>query len=195
MVGRVSRGLGALSLSAGVQIMGQVLVVPVAPYAWGKVRYGEWILLTGLVTFLRLTDLGLQTFVVNRLCASYARGDRDEMQRALHSALRVQVPLVLAVAAVAAISLLVFPIDRALALQTISGNAFYLVAMLLVFELLLGVPMGVVAGIYRATGHLARSAVIGAIQQGAMMAATIALIFFQAGFISVMAGRLGIGVL
>src|SRR5688572_30252165 len=141
MVGRITRGLGALSLSAGVQIIGQIFVVPVALYAWGKVRYGEWILLTGLVTFLRLTDLGLQTFVVNRLCASYAQDDRDEMQRALHSALRVQVPLVLTVAAVAAMGVLAFPFDKALALQTISGNAFYLVAMLLVFELLLGVPM------------------------------------------------------
>src|SRR5713101_6697831 len=85
---RVGKGLGALFTGAAVQILGQLTVVPIALYAWGKVRYGEWLVLTGLVTFLRLTDLGLQTFVVNRMCASYARGERDDMQSALDGALR-----------------------------------------------------------------------------------------------------------
>src|SRR5262245_34952190 len=71
---RVTRGVGALSLNAAVNIIGQISLVPVAMYAWGGVRYGEWVVLAGLVSFLKLTDLGLQTFVVNRLCASYARG-------------------------------------------------------------------------------------------------------------------------
>src|SRR5437016_3734789 len=92
---RVSKGIGALSLGAALQIVGQLTIVPVALYAWGKVRYGEWVLLTGLVTFLKLTDLGLQTFVVNRMCANYAREERREMQKILHNALRLQIPLTL----------------------------------------------------------------------------------------------------
>src|SRR2546426_1173360 len=167
--GRVGRGVGALSLSAVVQIVGQVSIVPVALYAWGKVRYGEWVVLTGLVTFLRLTDLGLQTFVVNRICASYARGDRKEMQRSLSSALRVQIPLVLAVLGVIALALIVLPVQQALALQTVSRFGVILVGLLLAAELLINVPMGIVAGIYRATGRLPRAAVIGACQQLAIM--------------------------
>jgi O-antigen/teichoic acid export membrane protein len=194
LVKRVSKGLGALSLSALTQILGQLAIVPVALYAWGKVRYGEWILLTGLVTFLRLTDLGLQTFVVNRLCASYARGERDDMQRSLHDALRVQIPLVLAVAVGAAAVLFTLPVDRVLALQTVSRTTFSIVAMLLVIELLIGVPMGVVAGIYRATGRLARAGVVGACQQFAIMAITIGLIAGKAGFISLSAARVVIAV-
>lgn len=194
IVNRIGKGFGALSLGAGVQIIGQISIVPVALYAWGKIRYGEWILLTGLVTFLRLTDLGLQTFVVNRLCASYARGERDEMQRTLHDALRVQIPLVLSVAVGAAVVLLVLPVDSVLALQTVSRTTFSVVAMLLVIELLIGVPMGVVAGIYRATGRLARAGVVGACQQFAIMAITVGLIVGQAGFISLAATRVVIAV-
>jgi len=95
--GRVSRGVGAMSLNGIVSVISQVTVVPVALYSWGKFRYGEWILLTGMEQFLRLTDLGLQTYVVNKLCASYARGDREKMESTLHSALRVQLPVALAI--------------------------------------------------------------------------------------------------
>src|SRR5262249_33913754 len=78
LLARVAKGVGALSLGAVVNAVSQISIVPIALYAWGAVRYGEWVVLTGLVSFLKLTDLGLQTFVVNRLCASYTRGDRAE---------------------------------------------------------------------------------------------------------------------
>jgi len=195
VIARVGKGLGALSTGAAVQIAGQLTIVPVALYAWGKVRYGEWVLLTGLVTFLRLVDLGLQTFVVNRLCASYARGERDDLQTTLHSSLRVQIPLASTILMVVGIVLLVLPIDRSLALQTVSRTTFQVVAMLLAFELLLGIPMGVIAGIYRATGRLPRAAVIGASQQGAAMILTVALIVLHADFITLAAARVAVAIL
>lgn len=191
LVTRVSKGVGALSLGALVQIIGQLSLVPVALYFWGKVRYGEWILLTGLVSLLRLTDLGLQTFVVNRLCSSYARDDRDQMQAVLHSALRVQIPLALFALLTIAIVLTTFPLRQALALQTVAGVDLYIVAILLAAELLVNVPMGVVAGIYRATSRLSRAAVLGASQQFSVVVLTILLVTLRANFASVAAVRLG----
>ena len=189
---RVGKGFGALSTGAAVQVVGQLTVVPVALYAWGKVRYGEWLVLTGLVTFLRLTDLGLQTFVVNRLCASYARGERNEMQLALDSALRIQIPLVLFTFAAIALTLVGLPIKRILALETIANSAVIAVALLLVLELLINVPMGVIVGIYRATGRLPRGAIIGTVQQFVVMALTIGLIALHSSFVSLAAVRVGI---
>ena len=55
---RVSRGVGALSLGALVNILSQV-IVPIALYVWGKFRFGEWLLLAGLVQLLKVTDLGI----------------------------------------------------------------------------------------------------------------------------------------
>jgi O-antigen/teichoic acid export membrane protein len=195
VVDRVGRGLGALSLTVAIQALGQIAIVPVALYAWGKIRYGEWIVLTGLVTVLKITDLGLQTFVVNRMCASFARGDRAEMQRDLSNALRVQIPLVLAIALACALILIVLPLQRLLDLQTVAGTTLYFVAMLLMIELLMGVPMGVLAGIYRATGRLARAGVIGAFQQLALLGSTIALIAGSASFATVAAVRVAIGLI
>jgi len=193
-VGRVSRGVGAMSLNGIVNVISQATVVPVALYSWGKFRYGEWILLTGMVQFLRLTDLGLQTYVVNKLCASYARGDREEMERTLHSALRVQLPVALAILAAIAATLTFVPLSRLLGLQTVAGRSIFAVCILLSAELLLGVPMGVIAGVYRATGKLARAAVIGVVQQSAILCCTLALISQHAEFSSVAAGRLMVAI-
>lgn len=195
MVSRITKGFGALSLSVGIQIIAQIAVVPVALYAWGKVRYGEWILLTGLVTFLRLTDLGLQTLVVNRLSASYARGEREEMQRSLSTALRIQIPLALGVLAITAVLLATLPIERILAVQTIGSFSLLAVAALLTTELLLNVPMGIISGVYRATGRLPRAAVIGACQQFVVTLLTITLIALNSTFVSLAALRVAVVVI
>src|SRR5438270_11669764 len=161
---RVGRGVSALSLGAAVNVLWQV-VVPVALYVWGKFRFGEWLLLTGLVQFLKITDLGIQTYVVNKLCASFANGERDEFRRVLHSTLRVQLPLSFGVLAIVAVGTAVLPTERLLGLHTVGGGALFAVILLLSAELLLAVPMGVIGGVYRATGHLARAAILSALQQ------------------------------
>ena len=147
-----------------------------------------------MVQFLRLTDLGLQTYVVNKLCANYARGDREEMESTLHSALRVQLPVALAILAAIAATLRFVPLARLLGLQTVAGRSVFAVCILLSAELLLGVPMGVIGGVYRATGKLARGAVIAVVQQSAMLCCTLALISQHAEFSSVAAGRLMVAI-
>lgn len=191
---RVTRGVGGLSLGFGVNILEQ-LTVPVALYAWGKFRYGEWILLTGLVQILQLTGMGLQTFVVNKLCTCYARDDREGLERILHSALRVQLPLAIGTFAAVAVAMAIWPLDRILGLHTISGRRLFAVGLFLSAELLMGVPLGVIAGVYRATGYLARAAVIGAFQQFALVAMTLVLIWSRYSFSTVAGARVGVAVL
>ena len=194
LLGRVGRAISALSLGTLVTAGGQVVTVPVALLAWGDVRFGEWVLITGLVTFLRLTDLGLQTYVVNRFGASYARGDRGDVQRALHSTLRVQVPLVGVLLALVYLLTQLLPVQQLLGLRTVGGSALEFVLLLVAVELLIGVPMGVVVGIYRATGHLARAAMIGTVQQTAALALTLGLISVHASFVQVALARAAVPV-
>lgn len=192
--GRVARGVGALSLGALVKIASQLTIVPVAMGSWGEARYGEWLVLAGLVTFLSLADVGLQAFVVNRMCASYVREDRDDLHRLLHSALRVQLPLTVVVLGGLAAVLAVVPLRDVLELHTVSGVETEAVAMLLALELLISVPMGVIAGLYRATGRLPRAAAISSVQQAILLATMLGLIASHASFGTVALARVGIGV-
>lgn len=192
LAARVARGVGALGLGAVVKIVGQLSIVPIAMAAWGEARYGEWLVLAGLVTVLSLTDVGLQNFVVNRMTASYARGDREELHRLLHSALRVQLPLAAAVLAVLGATVAFIPMRRMLELVTVSWLESKVVVMLLAVELLVGVPMGVIAGVYRATGRLPRAAAISAVQQSVVLGGMMGMIAAGASFGVVAAVRVGI---
>lgn len=185
---RVSRGVGALSLGVLVNILSQV-IVPIALYVWGKFRFGEWLLLAGLVQCLKVTDLGVQTYVGNKLCASFAGSDRNEFRRVLHSTLRVQLPLSFAVLAAVALATALLPAGRILGLHTIGGGALFAVILLLSAELLIGVPMGVIASVYRATGHLARAAILSAAQQFGILLLTVVLIAVNSSFVSVAAAQ------
>lgn len=189
---RVSRGVGALSLNAAANLIGQLSIVPVALYVWGEIRYGEWVVLAGLVSLLKVGDLGLQSFVVNRLCASYARDDREGMRHVLHGALRVLYLLASVLLVLISVALLVVPLDRALALQTVDGLELFAVALLLAIEVLIGVPMGVIAGVYRATGRLARAGMVGTCQQLAIIGFTLGMIAGQTDFLSLASARVGV---
>jgi O-antigen/teichoic acid export membrane protein len=188
-VSRVGRGFGALSLGAVVNILWELSVVPLALYVWGRFRFGEWMLLAGLVQFLKLTDLGVQTYVVNRLCASFARGDQDDFRRVFHSALQVQIPLTIFILAGVAGTLRLLPVSRLIGLHTIADGSLFIVTLLLAMEILLGVPMGVVAGVYRATGNLARAAFLGAAQQFVLLVVTLGLIGANSSFVAVAAAQ------
>jgi len=193
-VDRVARGVATLSLNQVVVLASRFLVVPIAMFAWGKVLYGEWILLSGLVSFLSLADLGMQTFVVNRLTVSYARNGREMFNRDLQSALRVQITLAFALLSIIVLLVKWAPLQSLFGLSELGHVQFSITIVLLASELLLCVPMGVIGGAYRATGHLARGAAMGVSKEMALMLATIAIILSSKNLAYIVAARVGIAV-
>lgn len=189
ILARIGKGLGGLSLNAVLTIVGQLATVPIALAVWGQGRYGEWIALSGLVTLLKLSDLGLQSFVVNRMCEEHVRGDRDALQRILSSAVRVQGVLVCGLFLLLGLTLLVVSPNAVFRLQETSRADATIASLFLAGELLIGIPMGVISGIYRATGRMPRGAMIGSFQQLLLLLATLGLLAMGGSFALVAAGR------
>ncbi|MDI3288175.1 lipopolysaccharide biosynthesis protein [Polyangium sp. 15x6] len=182
MAERVLRGVAAMSVVAIVSYIGQFLVIPIGMHAWGPARYGEWTSLSALVAFLTMTDLGVQSHVVNRMCAHHARGDHDLFLADLHSALRLQAPLAIGIWVLAAIVTAVLPLETWLGITTATHLETYLTLALLGIELLMGVPLGAVRGTYRATGQLVRAAYLTALKRAVEMALPAALMLAGARF-------------
>ncbi len=189
-VGRVIRGTVALSLVTAVNAVGQIAFVPVALHFWGAAKYGEWVGLTALIGFLSLSDIGIQTHVVNRMCAHYARRERDSLTFDLHSALRFQLPVAFSIWFVIAVGAFFLPLGQWLAISSLSKLALALTVTALSWEIVAAVPMGVVVGTYRASGRLARAGYITAVQRGALFASSVALIAWGADLPLVAASRL-----
>ena len=56
--GRLIRGLSATALGPIVTALVQVVSVPLLLHAWGTARYGDWLLLSAIPSYLTLSDLG-----------------------------------------------------------------------------------------------------------------------------------------
>lgn len=192
---RIGKGVGGLSINAAVNILGQVAIVPIAMHAWGKTRYGEWVTISGLVLFLKLSELGLQNYVMNLMCEAYTRGERDSLQHILNNSLRVQLALVLSLFSLIAIALWVSHPEVVFNIQTAGRTEVSISFLCLSAELLLRIPMGVVAGIYRATGKLPRAAIVGAWQDFTLLVLMCLLIATNVSFSIVAGTRLLIAIL
>jgi O-antigen/teichoic acid export membrane protein len=189
MAERVLKGVAAMSVVSLVGYLGQLLLIPVGMHAWGPTRYGEWVSLSALVAFLAMTDLGVQSHVVNRMCAHHARGEHEALLSDLHSALRLQGPLAIGIWAACALVMAFLPLDAWLGITTATRLETYLTIALLCVELLLGVPLGAVRGTYRATGQLVRAALLTAVKRAMEMALPAALMLAGARFPMVALGR------
>jgi len=190
MAERILKGVAAMGLVMVVNYLGQLLIVPIGISGWGPVKYGEWTSISALVAFLAMTDLGVQSHVINRMCAHHARGDHDLVLEDLHSALRLQGPLALGLWALAAVVTWVLPLEAWFGLNTATRFETYLTLLLLGGELLLGVPLGAVRGTYRATGQLVRAAFLTAIKRAVEISLPAALMLAGARFPAVAFARL-----
>ena len=193
-VGRVLRGTAALSVVAVINTISQLAIVPVALHFWGAGKYGDWVGLSALVAFLGLSDIGIQTYVVNRMSARYARGESEALTFDLHSALRLQLPLVVALWCFIALGAWWLPFGKWLAISSLSRPGLAVTVMALACEVVLSVPMGVVVGTYRASGKLARAGYITAVQRAVLFLVSAALIALGADLPAVAVSRLMIQV-
>ncbi len=85
-----------LSFSVAGQVVGvagQLLMVPFFLRAWGAALYGDWLTLSALSSYLTLTDMGMQLYVINRLTGHQVRCERRKFDETLHSALFLYVVL------------------------------------------------------------------------------------------------------
>lgn len=161
-VGRLSRAIGATLLGQLFTVGMSFLLVPLALRQWGAGAYGEWLTLSALAGCLTLFDFGAQSYVTNRICQAYARGSVEQLHRDLHSALLFlyALPVIafgLLMAVVAGI-----PVNAALHFQATGREMATLTLLLLSANtLLLAIPQGLMAGVYRATGANARGTMVG----------------------------------
>ena len=73
---RLFRGLGATALSPMVTAVIQLGTVPLLLHAWGAAKYGDWLILSAIPSYLSLTDLGFGDASGSDMTMRVAAGDR-----------------------------------------------------------------------------------------------------------------------
>jgi O-antigen/teichoic acid export membrane protein len=157
---RVATGTLANVLGQVLNIGGQLALVPIFLYYWGNEIYGEWLALSAMVTYLSTLDLGMQTYVVNRLNQCYSVNDMDEYTRVLHTGLLVNLLIPAIGFAVTLPLLLTAPLTKWLQLRETDPSTAAWVAVLLSIQVVYSIGYGVVVGVYRTINEYARGQMI-----------------------------------
>ncbi|MEM7306326.1 MAG: hypothetical protein AAF682_06635 [Planctomycetota bacterium] len=191
---RFRSGALASVVSNVVGAGGQVVLVPAFLAAWGEQRYGEWLTLAAAVAYASFADLGLATYVTNRLNALRAREEMAEYARVLHSALALSLVLSGCMMAVLAAGLWGAPLAAWFRFEDTPGSTAALASIVLAAQAVVSIPRGLVLGLYRTIGEYARGTHLANLQRVAYVGATLGTLALGAGLVEVAAAQLATAV-
>jgi O-antigen/teichoic acid export membrane protein len=157
---RVAKGTLANILGQVLNVGGQLALVPILLLYWGNQVYGEWLALTAMVAYLSTLDLGMQTYVVNRLNQCHSTGQMDEYTRVLHTGLLVNLVLPFVGFCLALPLIFAAPLSRWLQLRATDPGMAAWVAAFLSLQIVYSIGYGLIVGIYRTINEYARGQMI-----------------------------------
>jgi O-antigen/teichoic acid export membrane protein len=147
-------GVFAQGYSQAVNIGSQLLVLPFLISIWGAERYGAWLIISALPSYISMADLGFAQISANDMTMRMARGDRDGAvvvnQTAWLFNSIVNVVLLIATAAF----VLIVPIETAFNIHAVSGDHIAASTFLLGILTLLSLAFGVIGAGMRSVGLL-----------------------------------------
>ena len=117
---RVIRGVGAQAFGHVVRVAIQLVSVSLFIPFWGLHRYGEWLILTAVPSYLAFSDVGFVSAAVNDIIMSTARGETQKARAVFQSIIVVLGVVALTVVVSLPIFAAVAPLGRWLNISTLN---------------------------------------------------------------------------
>jgi O-antigen/teichoic acid export membrane protein len=147
MIQRILKMLGALGANTGLMLVTQLLLPPAFLHYYGVSSYGEWIVLSGTLSYLATLNFGITTYASNELTMLRKRGELFEYQKLQASTLALLAVMVFIGLLVVA-SVFVLPLARLLHLTVMSPVEVSLSAFFLGLQMLVGILAGYLNGLF-----------------------------------------------
>lgn len=187
-------------ITLGVQLM----LVPVLLHNWGIEKYGVWLILSAIPTYLVFADFGFTLSAKNDLTLSVARGDHDAALRTYQSTFAMLNGIVAIVLVILAGALWFADISGLFSLGTIPPRTAKQVLFLLSMNLILSQNQQLFTGGLRAIGRPAEEVIwnasarlgeglvtaVAATQSDEILVAAIAIIATRLLFLFIVLARL-----
>jgi len=158
---RLVRGFGATALGPLVTVLVQLSTVPLLLHAWGAVKYGDWVLLSAIPSYLALSDLGFGNASGSDMTFRVAAGDQQGALRTFQSSWALLTAISIA-AFLGALSIAWWiPWREWFRLSSLSSHDAAFVVLILGAYALLIQQNGIFESGFRCTGHFATGAVWG----------------------------------
>src|ERR1043165_45126 len=90
---RIATGFSANVAGQGINVLQQILMVPLYTSIWGLPLYGEWILLSTIPVYLAMCDLGLCRAMATKLALLSGAGRRAESNQLINTSFAAVIPI------------------------------------------------------------------------------------------------------
>ncbi len=191
-VARLTRGTLANILGQVLNTVGQLAQVPVLLSTWGTQTYGEWLALSAMVAYLATLDLGMQTYVVNRLNQCHARGEVGDYTRVLHTGLLVNTVIPLFGFLVTLPLIFTVPLTGWLQLRATDASTAAWVTALLSLQVVYSIGYGMIFGIYRTIGEYPRGQMVSNIRYVFNLVLTLGIAFMGGRLVALATAQLAL---
>src|SRR5579864_4651052 len=152
---RLLRGLGATALGPLVTAIIQLSSVPCLLHFWGAAKYGDWLVLFAIPSYLTLSDLGFGDASGSDMTMRVASGDRQGALETFQSSWVLLSLVSLAVALVAATVAWHMPWHHWLKLATLPDLRAAAIVVVLALYVLVSQQCGILESGFRCNGNFA----------------------------------------
>lgn len=160
IVTRILRGFGANAVGQLINLALQLTLVPVMATHWGLERYGLWILLSTIPSYLALSDLGFGTAATSQMTMQLARGDREAARSTYQSSWLLVVISTTAILILLAPAICLIPARYFSHYASVGADEIRLTLLLLTIYGIISLQGNFVHSILRATGRYATGIMI-----------------------------------
>lgn len=182
---RLIHNLGATALGPVVTALVQVVSVPLLLHAWGAARYGDWLLLSAIPSYLTLSDLGFGDASGSDMSMRVAAHDRRGALQTFQSSWVLVTAVSLAALLLASLSVWSVPWQRWLKLSSVSSVQAAAILLVLAAYVVVAQQNGVMESGYRCDGHFAAGTFWGTVLRLAEVAATTTVAVLGGSFLAV----------
>lgn len=153
-VARFLRGIFASGLGNIINMLTRIILPPLFIYAWGVHVYGNWLLLASLVTYLTISSMGGQLYIVNRLTQLYNTGKYGEFTQVFNSGLFLLISIGIFILILFSVLVFILAPSHILKIDYISPDMTRWVLIILAFQFLSSMPQGLLTGTFQSIGQL-----------------------------------------
>ena len=174
---RLLKGFAAQGFAQVINLIIQIGSVPLFIHFWGKLLYGEWIVLSTIPSYFGLSDLGFANAAGTEMTMLVGRGDKAGALKVFQSAWVLVTGLSLVVTLTMLGLVRFLPLGRWLHISTLTHAEITTVVSILVFQVFFDLQTGLIGNGYRCDGHYAVGTMVRNTQRLAeFLAAAIALL-------------------
>ena len=156
---RIIKGSKTSFLLQIFSVLQPIVLVPFFIKHWGENQYGRWIIITSIVTYLSLLDLGGQNYIGNRLSFDFIKNRKEKFKTCLSES--VSLFLFISLFALLAVFFFLFVILNLPIFINFISFEEKLIILFISSGFLLSIPSGIYVTVYRATGLFSRATAIG----------------------------------